>query len=1144
MLLGALPVGGETGGPSGGSARIEIEPGARVTRTLAGDGKVDLTVVAPPGIYRVVIDQLGLDVTATIRRQRSGESITIDRPFDRDGSEVLVIEVPSTGVATIDVRGLTPSAPPGAIGVVVEAIEGPAKNEILHAEHLEMSAATAYARAATEGWRSSLKAFQQAAEAWDTAGDARRAARARYAVGVLHRLLRETREALPPMERALTGFAALGEPRWQASAHNELGLGRITLGELDRAEAHFERALALLSTDPDPYRQAHACSNRCLVAFHRSELRQGIDCYQGCQPLYDEARDVQAEAVAKTNCGRAFDVLGEPDRALAAYVEALALQRTSGDRHGEALTLNNLAFLRQAQGEIQRALTLYAEAEAIYRALEDKQGLARVLNNQGFALLALGEVSRARALFGGALALRRAVEDKDGEAFTLTNLARAYSLEGDREGALDHYRQALALRRSLDDRRGEGLVLLRLGRERSRGKELSAAWTLLSQAESIFRDLGDRGSLAAVALEKGRAAIDADRLGDAKGLLEESLDLHRSTRNRAGEVAVLHQQARLARRRGAVLEANAHVASAIAMIEDLRYEIDDAELRAAFFATRRAIHELQIDLTMARHEADPEAGHDRVALAASERARARSFLDQLSDSRLRRPTDPDGEDSALVTRARSLRYQLDRAVRRRRALAASPLDAETESRTTALDLEIESLLAGLERIDREMRRARPGTETWSAARPLEADEIQDAVDEDTLLLSYFSGKHLSWLWLVGIDRIEAFSLPSRSTIASAARRVHERISILDPGDASSKADLSVLSELVLGDVASRLVPGKRLVIVADGALNYVPFGALPIPGPGSSGAGLSGAGTGGVRLIERHEIVSVPSISSLATLRRQRRDRTRAQATRPQEARPQEARPQGRSGRRRALVIADPVFSAQDPRMAPGLKVAGGVESDGRDGSRSLDADLARLPASGREATIIASLAPENESLARGDRPAGVDVRTGFDAMREAMLGDRLLRYEVLHFATHGLIDDRVPRLSGLALSLVDRTGQPIDGVLRRGDIAQLELDAELVVLSGCRTALGREIRGEGLVGLTRAFMFAGARRVIASLWQVSDRATAVLMERFYRALWIDGESPGRALQTAQLSMLADRRYRDPFYWSGFVLQGDWRDGG
>jgi CHAT domain-containing protein len=164
-----------------------------------------------------------------------------------------------------------------------------------------------------------------------------------------------------------------------------------------------------------------------------------------------------------------------------------------------------------------------------------------------------------------------------------------------------------------------------------------------------------------------------------------------------------------------------------------------------------------------------------------------------------------------------------------------------------------------------------------------------------------------------------------------------------------------------------------------------------------------------------------------------------------------------------------------------------------------------------------------------------------FAASRATATSPQLGQYQIVHFATHSLINNQHPELSGIVLSLVDEQGQPQDGFLRLYEVYNLKLEADLVVLSACQTALGKDIKGEGLVGLTRGFMFAGAPRVVASLWKVSDKATAELMKRFYQKMLKDGLRPAAALRDAQVSMLKERQWSAAYYWAGFVLQGEWK---
>jgi CHAT domain-containing protein len=193
--------------------------------------------------------------------------------------------------------------------------------------------------------------------------------------------------------------------------------------------------------------------------------------------------------------------------------------------------------------------------------------------------------------------------------------------------------------------------------------------------------------------------------------------------------------------------------------------------------------------------------------------------------------------------------------------------------------------------------------------------------------------------------------------------------------------------------------------------------------------------------------------------------------------------------------------------------------------------NFVRLRFSRQEADEITRLAPEEKRFEALD----------FAASRATAMSADLGQYRIVHFATHGLINNQHPELSGMVLSLVDEQGHPQNGFLRLYDIYNLRLGADLVVLSACQTALGKEIKGEGLVGLTRGFMYAGAPRVVASLWRIDDRATAEFMKRFYQAMLGEGLRPAAALRAAQVSMWKERRWQSPHYWAAITFQGEWK---
>jgi len=273
-------------------------------------------------------------------------------------------------------------------------------------------------------------------------------------------------------------------------------------------------------------------------------------------------------------------------------------------------------------------------------------------------------------------------------------------------------------------------------------------------------------------------------------------------------------------------------------------------------------------------------------------------------------------------------------------------------------------------------------------------------------------------------------------------------------------------------------------------------------------------------LIVDHELISLPSASALAIQRKGLRDRKPAPNA--------------------VAVIADPVFSATDERLGVRTKTGAAkqVPGDGSANTRLIEhlADdsgliIRRLKFTRQEADQILAEAPRAKNLRAVD----------FKANRAMVTGNELSKYRYVHFATHGYIDSERPDLSAIVLSLVDENGKPQDGFLRAHEIYNLNLPAELVVLSACETGLGKEIKGEGLVGLTRGFMYAGARRVVVSLWNVNDKATAELMARFYRGMLRENKTPAAALRTAQIEMSRQRQWQSPYYWSAFVLQGEWK---
>ncbi|HEX4948522.1 MAG TPA: CHAT domain-containing protein [Blastocatellia bacterium] len=436
-----------------------------------------------------------------------------------------------------------------------------------------------------------------------------------------------------------------------------------------------------------------------------------------------------------------------------------------------------------------------------------------------------------------------------------------------------------------------------------------------------------------------------------------------------------------------------------------------------------------------------------------------------------------------------------------------------------------------------LRPALPLTSSASAAPVVQQPGA--ALDEGTLLLEYLLGEKSSALWAITTDSAQLFELPGRTEIEQAAQRVYELLTARIPRESETSlvafrraaqaktqypTAARALSQMILGPVAAQLGK-KRLLIVADGALHYIPFAALPVPESGR-------AGERGIRknknlpippsphlpipLIVEHEIVYLPSASVLGMLRRRKQSLPPAP--------------------RWLALLADPVFEKDDPRFraaattaqppTSGLRSANGASIAGMRGP------LARLRFARAEADQIwatLSAAQREQSLTAFD----------FAANQDWALSPALSEYRYLHFATHGVLDQTRPELSGLALSLFDSQGRERDGFLRLVEIYNLKLAAELVTLSACETGLGKQTRGEGIIGLTRGFLHAGAQRALVSLWKVDDRASAKLMGQVYAGIFRDQLSPAAALRRAQLALRADPAMKSEFFWAAFVLHGE-----
>ena len=857
------------------------------------------------------------------------------------------------------------------------------------------------------------------------------------------------------------------------------------------ARALYQKALPLGHASLDIDTQVSAWIDLGRVESLLGDIEAEITAYGNALKLIRRIEKSPREASILNDLGRALRMAGHLDRARDTYRSALSLAEKSGQTNEEAAALNNLGMLEHISGDEEAAITLYERALARWRAATDENGAAITLSNLGEAYVLLGRPEDAIDFFRRALeVLERNGRDKSAAA-TWMMMGWAKFALGDREGALQAYRTAMELQEKVGDVTGKAATLDRLGtgyREMQRfADSLNAyreALQIIERSGSVYSAVNIHFNLCNLFLDWNRLAAAEQECSRAQSLLPGVNDP-----NAAAHGWFL--AARISYKRGQFARARENVEKAIALVDGLWREPSSRPLRASFIAARRSYFDFYLDLLFELHGRNPRAGWDQRAFELSERIRTRGLVDALLSAQ-ERTTDDRGLNSDLIDRERYIRSRIE-------TLLSQATNGVAED--PALDSRLRSLRRRRDEIQAQITRSE-GTSALLLRGPVGLKEAQLATTNgSTVLLAFAVSERSSMLWLVTANGIESHFLPGRKALADSVEALQLLLEKLPQRSEETQTRLILqrASDQVLGPIIGRL-RSERLIVIPDGPLQFLPFAALPVPSPGASAT---------EPLIARHEIVYLPSVSALIANSKLRIRNRRRFA-------------------KEILVAADPVFTATDDRVRSSLLKTspyGGLAA----GSNG-EASWKRLPGTRREALRIFDLLGPNRATLLLD----------FEASRDRVLQE-LPGHRIIHLATHGQFNSRFPELSGIVLSLTDPQGSTRSGFLRVQDLYGLHLTADLVVLSGCRTARGVELYSEGLVGFSQALMVAGARQLVANLWDADDDSTAELMVNFYHRMLGDGLSPAAALREAQLSLLRTKRWSPPYYWAGFRLQGDWR---
>lgn len=917
--------------------------------------------------------------------------------------------------------------------------------------------------------------------------------------------------ALEKFHRAAKEFESLGNRNMQRAALvGESRLRLFRLSDYDGARAAANAAVALPKQPAPGEAPLRALAEKTLSSalYYLGDYHLSMAAADRALSLYHDAQDHYWEGVLLGNLAYMQREVGDTEAALKNSESALALAREEKDDYGVGFSLEALGAIYLTRGEFEKAFETYQEALEFMRLHPYPLEEAAVWSGLGDLYIRLEDGSRAEDAFARALPLAQKANDAAGELKILSSSADLLYRRGKFTDAEMNYRKGLDRASQFGLPHERALMLTGLAQSLAAQHKDEEAARVFAEALDLAKSIHHRDAQAFALQALGDFHAVRENMADAESSYTEAATLWEEEAN-SGQVAIAQGSlARLHAQQGHLEKAQHEILSALSLIESSRATLGSQQLRTSYFSSKHSYYELAISLCMQLHAADPQHGYDRQALLIAERARARTLLDSMIAAR----SYSTDKSPALSLEEMQNRERLDSAYRRLRELANDPKQNEEMFRQIHTD--IETLLREAD----EFAMRSPKNEQQGFRNLPSLEEFQSTLSQDSALLEYAAGDDVSYAWFITKDSIRTWTLPNQNALQQQAAQwittllaqtqhpsgesLASRMDRLNASERNETSSALRLGQELLPRV-DELTPIHHLYIVADGPLASLPFAALRISSTKNSRDVQRSS-----LLISQAEIILEPSASILLNL----------------------SKPETNTATQTAAVFADPVYTATDPRVrrCTACSSASTNTWTTRWAEEAGMAHLPRLTASREEALAIQKYSGSPRSR----------LALGFSATPTEFRSTDWSRYSLAHFAAHALLNADHPDFSGVVLSMVRRDATPQDGVLWLHHIYSMRMPVSLVVLSGCRTASGQDVPGEGFASLSRAFFVAGAHRVIGSLWSVEDRSTERLMESFYRNLLSRRLPPAAALRAAQLSMVQSSDSSAPYFWAGFTLQG------
>ena len=964
---------------------------------------------------------------------------------------------------------------------------------------------------------------------------------------------RSAKEAVELFKSASEYYLANREFEENAPTLIEIYKLNLMLNNLTEAEKTLLLLVKNQKKSKNMSGESEASAYLALLYLRKNELGKAAAFSQKAVELAEKSNNYKSLGLANLALGEIHGRNRKIDEMIAVQEKSLEYFRQSENKPFEAEILTSMSYAFSMNNNSERAISCADSAVGIQRNLNAKRGLAFALVARGDANQRIGNWRIAFESLKEAETLFSADLDLGEKAVLFTKLGVHYETFGDWKNAFDYFKKSHELYFEAGDLIGYSELSIVLGQIAYQSGDYDDAINYFNKGKTESEKLNDSWSLAMAHERLGQVYDKMNLPKQAVYHLETALKLVEQEKN------VNYRKASIQSNLGKVYQNMRDYKSAlhffelaketnlrvnnilaqsdnfyyIALIESARNDLEKAKknieasllltdkitsqtanskLQRTFFSNVFDRYELYINILMKLNRQNPNESYRIEALQAVEKSRARSILENLSLSEAAFTIDADVE---TIKRENEIRALLNIKADKLTDLLSQ--NAE-KNETDKISNEINELENELEEIKANLKQNSPVYSAIKNPAPFDVGEFQkNILDDDSLLLEFSFGDEESYLWLIGKNEFNSYILPPREQIESkiqilrellASREMLKDESIEDYQTRIAKAETDYLiiakdlSRELFGQVAGKF-GNKRLIVVPDGKLGYFPVSALPLPNSENNEP-----------ILLSNEVVYQPSASTLSILAKNTQRKNSASKS--------------------LLIFSDPVFSADDSRLSPENKNDLSANNETGEKFRFVESlnSLARLDFSKTEADSIVDILGKSNA----------DNFSGFAANREKLLNINTTDYKILHFATHGLIDESRPELSGIVLSRFDENGNKSDEFFRLHDIYGMNLNSDLVVLSACNTGIGKEVRGEGLMSLNNAFLSVGAKSVMSSLWKVEDGATLELMKNFYDAMANENLTPSKALQQAQIKMRRNSRYQSPFYWAAFTVQGDFRN--